>query len=349
MKNKVDEIIKEVFLKDLKKYVGKEIQQPFLIKKVTKSTRGNESLQKVILSDSTGTIEARVYAENIKEEYKNYENKIVLVTGMVVNSQDKVDVLIANMRIQETYNIGDYTSMVVKDNEEMLRNELFNYIDMIENNGLSTLTKRIFLNNRIFKALTTLPAGLNNHNYCGALLVHTLEVVKLTLASIDSFLELDMVRPYKFSVDRDLVITAALLHDIGNYSSFSCFPEQKLTARGYKIPVSAETISIIDGYNTKLPKEQQYADMIDLKHIILATCGDISPKTIEALIVANANRMAEELDSFGHTFYQHDKNNTQNDDCIVISNYLGYEVMRKSSLDTRKVSANENVDNNKQN
>lgn len=341
-------IKKEIFIKDLINYVGKEIKQPFLAKNATISSRGNERWQNIVLSDSTGNIEARAYAENINEEYKSFANSVVLVTGMVGINQDKATLLVSDIKKQESFNMSDYIYMLVKDKEDLLRNELFNYIDMIQNESLSALTRRIFLNNKIFNALVTLPAGLNNHNYCGALLVHILEVVRLSLIVMDSFIGYDVlcdVRPYKFNVDKDIVITAALLHDIGNYSSFSNLPDQRITTRGHKIPVSVETISMIDAYNITLPKEQQCNDMVDLKHIILAACGDISPMTFEALIVSNANKMAEDLDSYGHTFYHYDVARPYNDDCIVLSKHLGHEVVRKSILETRKTDINENIDN----
>lgn len=352
MNKKNNTIAKDVFISDLKKYVGREIQQPFLIKKVTSHTRGNQPSQSIIISDNTGEIEARTYADNIKDEYKGYENNIVVITGMVGNNQNKTSIIISDMRKQESFNMSDYVYMAVKDKEEVLRNELLNYIDMIGDENLLALTKRIFLNNKIFSAISTLPAGLNHHNYCGALLIHTLEVVRLSLATINSFIGLDTlykVRPYEFNIDKDLVIAAAVLHDIGNYSSFSFFPEQQLTIRGHKLPVSVETISIIDAYNSKLPKDQQCKDMVDLKHIIVAACGDISPMTIEALVVFNANKMAEQLDSFGYTFYQYDKAHPHNEDCIIMSKYLEHEIVRKSATDTRKTDMKNNVDNNKNN
>ena len=127
-----------------------------------------------------------------------------------------------------------------------------------------------------------------HHSFVGGLLEHTLSVTRFAAYLADSY-------P---AINRDLLISAALLHDIGKTQELSFFPMNEYTDDGQllgHITIGAEMIhdkaSAIEGFPALLETE--------LKHCILAHHGEYeygSPKK-PALIEALALNLADNADA----------------------------------------------------
>ena len=127
-----------------------------------------------------------------------------------------------------------------------------------------------------------------HHGFVGGLLEHTLSVVKLC----------DYYAGYYSSLNRDLLLTAAIFHDIGKMQELSRFPENDYTDDGQllgHIMIGTEMISArireIPGFPARLASE--------LKHCILAHHGELeygSPKK-PALLEALALNFADNTDA----------------------------------------------------
>ena len=104
-------------------------------------------------------------------------------------------------------------------------------------------------------------------------------------------------------LNRDLLLTAAIFHDIGKLKELSTFPENDYTDAGQllgHIMIGAEwvgdAIKSIDGFPVVLANE--------LKHCILAHHGELefgSPKK-PALVEALALSFADNIDAKMETF-----------------------------------------------
>ena len=122
----------------------------------------------------------------------------------------------------------------------------------------------------------------------GGLLEHTLSVVKLC----------DYYAGYYPGINRDLLLTAAMFHDIGKTKELSVFPENDYTDDGQLLghiiigtEMVGERIRTIPGFPEKLATE--------LKHCILAHHGELeygSPKK-PALLEALALNFADNTDA----------------------------------------------------
>ena len=127
-----------------------------------------------------------------------------------------------------------------------------------------------------------------HHGFVGGLLEHTLSVTKLC----------DYYASYYPQLNRDLLITAAIFHDIGKIKELSTFPENDYTDAGQllgHIMIGAEMVGItmrsIKGFPPTLATE--------LKHCILAHHGELeygSPKK-PALLEALALNFADNTDA----------------------------------------------------
>ena len=115
-------------------------------------------------------------------------------------------------------------------------------------------------------------------------------------------------------LNRDLLITAAIFHDIGKLKELSTFPENDYTDAGQllgHIMIGAEwvgdAIRTIDGFPVVLANE--------LKHCILAHHGELefgSPKK-PALVEALALSFADNIDAKMETFRELLVNVPEND------------------------------------
>ena len=122
----------------------------------------------------------------------------------------------------------------------------------------------------------------------GGLLEHTLSVTKLC----------DFYSKRYPMLKRDLLLSAAMLHDIGKVKEISLFPENDYTDDGQLLghivmgcEMVGEKIKNIDGFPHRLEAE--------IKHCILAHHGEYefgSPKK-PALMEALALNMADNLDA----------------------------------------------------
>ena len=83
--------------------------------------------------------------------------------------------------------------------------QLIEYINKIQDEKLRNFVLNIYTENKE-KILITPAAKLMHHNYIGGLMVHTLECLKYAEVNMDNFFQ---------KVNRDEVIAACLLHDIG--------------------------------------------------------------------------------------------------------------------------------------
>lgn len=320
---------KKLFIKDFKEHIGEEIKQPFLLKAVFyNNNRFNNQWQDLLIVDRTGSSLIKAWSENMNNNYDKFIDNVVWITGVIDLYKSKPGIIVSNIEPCEQYNLSDYIQMLSKDCIDGLKEKLNNYINLLSDGPYKNVVQSAF-NNTIVHAMTQLPAGTSSHNYCGALLIHTLEVVEIALACIRTFETLSLGKPYDFNLDKDLIISGALLHDIGKFRSFQNFPDLKKTIRGYKVPSHIESISIIDAYNLNLNKNKQIKDLSDLRHIIAATGNDVEPMTLEAIIVSNANKMSKEVDDYFTTFIKYDAEHPGNESMSAYSSGLGHRVIRK--------------------
>lgn len=287
-------------------------------------TKNGKAYENVILQDKTGTIDAKIWDPDSQGIDDFAVLDYVDVVGDVTNFQGALQLNIKRVRrVREgEYNPEDYLPVSERDIEEMYR-ELLGYADRIENEYLRKLTNFYFRDNEGFiKAFKFHSAAKSvHHGFVGGLLEHTLGVVKLC----DFY-----VKQYPL-LNRDLLFTAALFHDVGKMRELSSFPENDYTDDGQllgHIYMGAELVGAtarrIQGFPKKLLSE--------LMHCILAHHGELeygSPKK-PALLEALALNLADNTDAKMQTFKEALKGNGDNND------WLGYNRLFESNI--RKTS-----------
>lgn len=275
---------------------GERISEVYLCKsKQTLMTKNGKSYDSVILQDKTGTLDAKIWDTGSVgiEDFEAMD--YVAITGDITSFQGNLQCSIKRARkvSEGEYDPKDYLPVSDKDVDQMYL-ELMGYINSVKNTYLSQLLHKFFDDVNFEKRFKFHSAAKSvHHGFVGGLLEHTLSVTR----NCSYFAE---VYPM---LNRDLIVSAAIFHDIGKLKELSTFPENDYTDAGQllgHIMIGAEwvgeAIRKIDGFPVVLANE--------LKHCILAHHGELefgSPKK-PALIEALALSFADNLDAKMETY-----------------------------------------------
>ena len=283
------------FIKDLKE--GDKVFDIYLCKHKTSAvTKNGKPYETATLQDKTGTIEAKIWDPNNVGINDFEAMDYVEVYGDVNSFQGALQLNLKRTRCAKEgeYEPKNYLPVSAYDIEEMY-GEVLQYIKGINNPYLKTLCQKIFVEDKEFvqKFKTSSAAKTVHHGFVGGLLEHTLGVVKLC--------EFYCIR-YK-KLNKDLLITAALCHDIGKVRELSAFPMNDYTDDGNFLghivmgtEMVGEKIREIKGFPARLS--------LELKHCILSHHGEFefgSPKK-PAIIEAVALNFADNTDAKMETF-----------------------------------------------
>ena len=271
---------------------GERINEIYLCKqKQTALTKAGKPYESLVLQDKTGTLDAKIWdpsSQGIEEcDALDYIN----VMGDVTSFQGTLQLNIKRLRkaSEGEYEPKDYLPVSEYNVEEMYR-ELQGYVKSITNPYLKKLASGLFLEDADFAKRFQFHSAAKSvhHGFVGGLLEHTLSVTKLCAFFADTYPILN----------RDLLVTSALFHDIGKLEELSAFPANDYTDEGQllgHIAMGMEIVGMriraIDGFPRKLANE--------LKHCILAHHGELeygSPKK-PAIPEAVALNFADNLDA----------------------------------------------------
>ena len=275
---------------------GERINEIFLCKsKQTAMTKSGKPYDNVILQDKTGTLDAKIWDVGSVgiEEFDAMD--YIAITGDITSFQGNLQCSIKRARkVNEgEYDPADYLPVSDKDVEVMYK-ELMGFIGSVKNQYLSQLLHSFFDNKEFERRFKFHSAAKSvHHGFVGGLLEHTLGVTK----NCDYFAKMYPV------LNRDLLLTAAIFHDIGKLKELSTFPENDYTDEGQLVGhivmgtmMIADKVREIPGFPPKLANE--------LKHCILAHHGELEygspkkPALIEAMALAHADNMDAKLQTF---------------------------------------------------
>lgn len=283
------------FLKDLKE--GDRISDIYLCKhKQAAVTKNGKPYETVILQDKTGTLDAKLWEPNSAgiEDFDILD--YIEVNGEVTSFNGALQASLKRVRKagEGEYEPSDYLPVSKKNIDEMYA-ELLEIIKSIENVHLKALLTEFFVKDEKFIASfkKSSAAKMIHHGFVGGLLEHTLSVTKLC----DYFAKVYPI------LNRDLLLTAAICHDIGKTKEISPFPQNDYTDEGQflgHIVMGSQMVAERAALLPEFPKEI----LLQLQHCILAHHGKYefgSPK-LPALIEAVALNYADDIDAKLETF-----------------------------------------------
>lgn len=271
---------------------GMHVSDVYLCKqKQIALTKAGKEYGNLVLQDKTGTIDSKIWDLGSPGigNFETMDYVYVEADVTVFQGTNQLNVKRVRKADEGEYNPGDYLPVSSKDIGQMYE-ELLAVVRSIQNPYLNKLASSYFVEDREFaKAFRFHSAAKSvHHGFVGGLLEHTLSVVKLC----------EYYAGYYPGINRDLLLTAAMFHDIGKTKELSVFPENDYTDDGQLLghiiigtEMVGERIRTIPGFPEKLATE--------LKHCILSHHGELeygSPKK-PALLEALALNFADNTDA----------------------------------------------------
>ena len=305
---------------------GERINDVYLCKyKQSAVTKNGKPYENVILQDKTGTIDAKVWEPNSAGISDFDALDYIEVYGEVTNFQGALQINLKRIRLcqEGEYDPADYLPVSSKNIEEMYT-QLLGLIDSLQNSYIKKLLNAFFREDEAFvKAFKKSSAAKAiHHGFVGGLLEHTLSVAKLCDYYCSTYPILK----------RDLLLAAAMLHDVAKTKELSPFPENDYTDEGQYIghivlgsEMVAEKVKAIEGFPVHIASQ--------IRHCILAHHGKLeygSPK-VPAIIEAVALNYADDTDAKMQTFTEV-LNATQETGWIGYNRFFESNI-RKTKLD----------------
>ena len=271
-----------------------KIDDIFIIKNVEFRVRRDKRTIDMFfkIADKTGEIEAinwDVSSDKVEELGKI---EFARVQGQITKRkidrtlQATVSSLIKTTPLNEDY--SDYLPQS-KENLDELMDNIFSKIDSIENYHLQNLLKSFFDDPEFAQKFKRAPAATKVHQpYLGGLLEHTVNVVDIceTVGNI-----------YK-EMNRDFLITMAILHDIGKIREYAYDKAMEHTDEGKLLGHITISIEMIDQKIKSLDNFPKDLELM-VKHTLLSHHGHFefgSPR-LPSILAAIALHYADEMDA----------------------------------------------------
>ena len=299
---------------------GEIIRNVYLCKgKRSAETRNGKPYDNLILQDKTGTLDGKVWDPNSSGIAEYDEMDFIEVYGEIISYNNNLQLNIKQIRKAQEgeYIEADYMPTTEKSTDRMY-DELMRYVKQIENQYLRQAVEYYFVKDEAFieRFKGHSAAKSVHHGFAGGLLEHTLSVVK--------FCEY-MTGAYPI-LNKDLLYTAAICHDIGKIKELSSFPENDYTDDGQLLGHIVIGVEMINDAVREIPG---FPDRLasELKHCIIAHHGELeygSPKK-PALAEALALNFADCADAKMQTLTEIFKDKKTND-------WLGYNRLFESNL-----------------
>lgn len=284
----------KIFVADLVE--GAPIASFFLAKQVqVRQRRSGEAYLTLILADRTGEVSAVMW-DGVEEVRKDLtEGDIVKVQGTLGMYQRERQLTLTRLRRAASGEVApdDYLPRSAADPVALLA-RLREVVDGLGEPHLQRLLRDLLTDETFVAAFAAAPAAKAiHHALLGGLLEHTVSVLGLCRLLAD----------YYPALDRDLLLAAAILHDVGKIRELSWDRVFDYTDAGRllgHITLGAllleERIRAIPGFPEALAQQ--------LLHCILSHHGELEwgspkrPKTLEALALHYAEDLDGKVNSF---------------------------------------------------
>ena len=302
---------------------GMHISQVFLCKQkqsgVSKTGKTYYSLK---LRDKTGEVDAKIWS--LSNAIEHFEaNEFVMVDGEVRTFNNAPQISINRIRRAKEgeYDEAEYMPASSIPAEKMYA-DLMELRAKVENPHLKKLLDAFFVEDQDFirKFKSHSAAKSVHHNFLGGLLQHTLRVTQLCYFFCKQYPMLN----------KDLLLTAAMFHDIGKTRELSEFPDNDYTDEGQLLghivigyEMVKKKIDEIGGFPKKLETE--------LLHCILAHQGQLEygspkkPSILEAMALYYADDTDAKLEIMIEEFQ-----NSNSLGFLGLNRFLGTNIRRTS-------------------
>jgi 3'-5' exoribonuclease len=288
-----DELPKQL-IKDLEP--GAEVKSAFIVsRKELRKTKTGAPYIALELVDKSGKVDARLWDGVSRYKDAFSEKDYVAVSGRAEKYRNQLQVIVSSLRRcrDEEVDTADFLRVVGTDRAE-LEGELRQAVEEVGNPHLKGLLLAFLDDPDFMRYFTTAPAAKNYHHpYLGGLLEHTATTVRICR----------MICALYPDIDRDLLVTAATLHDIGKIKELEYDRAIDFSDAGRFLGHLLLSDEMIRERIVTLPAFPE--DLaLRLRHAVLSHHGELEwgspkrPKTLEAIVLHHVDNLDAKVNSF---------------------------------------------------
>jgi 3'-5' exoribonuclease len=239
-------------------------------------TKGGAPYLALELVDPSGRIDARVWQDVELLDARFAEGDAVRVLGRVERFRDRLQV---DVRVLEAAPDADPAALAPALRRDV--DELDGFLEFlageIAHPGLRAAVGRFVSDDRLRMLLRRLPAAASHHAYAGGLLEHTVGVATICR-------ETAQLHP---RLRADLLLAAALLHDIGRTAELMPGPTFKQTDEGRLLGHVHLGLRLVDDHAAPIDADAR----TELLHAISCHHDGRAARTAEAAVLYHANQL----------------------------------------------------------
>lgn len=210
---------------------------------------------------------------------------VARITGRVARYRGRLRLSVDSLVPAESWEPEDFLAPARRPSSE-LESEFTTLVRSIGDRGLRSVLRRVFGDKAFRTAFMGSPASQSHHHaYAGGLAEHTIAVATICVQSADRY----------DGVDRDLLVTAALLHDIGKVDEIVCGTgigySDAGRLMGHVVLGMQRLTAALEGSGVGARRA------LLLQHAIISHHGELEwgapkqPATLEALILHHADNL----------------------------------------------------------
>jgi len=275
---------------------GDKVNHFVLLNKLEiKTARNNKPYLNIVVSDKSASVSGKMWDGFDDFILNAKEGNVIKILGVIEDYLGQVQLKIEKIRLAiESDNVvpGDFLPKSNRDLNEMTE-ELETRMRKIQNPFLKKLLRSIFTEER-FEKYIRVPAGKSwHHAYMHGLLEHTLEIIRIC----------DLMCDIHEDLNRDLLITGAILHDLGKTEELSYEPSFDYTDKGRLLGHIVIAANEIENESKKI--KDFPADLkMQLLHLVLSHQGKleqaspVEPKTVEAIALYHADELSAKTNAY---------------------------------------------------
>lgn len=267
---------------------GDVIRGPLLVINANRGITNNGlAYMNITLQDKTGTIEAKKWDLSEDDNVVITSGSIIYVDGDVLNYRDNLQIKIRSVRRlqDDEVDVSRFTISSPIAIEE-LEKRLDAYVSSIKQPECALIIKTLV--EKFYKNFISYPAAVRNHHeFASGLLHHTVQMADLGEA---------IAKLYS-SIDRDMLISGIILHDLGKTIELSgpIIPKYTLEGKliGHISITHAEIQKVVDELNIKGEVPTLLSHMVLSHHGKYEYGSPVLPLTREAFLLS----VIDDLDS----------------------------------------------------
>jgi 3'-5' exoribonuclease len=284
--------MKEQYIKDLSE--GTRVDSLFALRsRDLRSARTGEPYLSLELGDRSGRMPAVMFRPGSIEESLPV-GSVVRLRGVVTTFRNVRRVTVEALRPAPAFEPGDFLATGTRDREELLA-ELRVLVRRIRDTRLRAVVRAVFGAQGFIDRFAACPAGVGRHHaYVGGLLEHTISVATLCTGLASAYPQ----------ADADLLLSAALLHDVGKTEELSSDTSFGLTEAGHLVGHVVLGERIVSRAVESLARPPADEVVMRLMHAVLSHHGEREwgaprcPCTIEALLLHHADHTDSQAAAF---------------------------------------------------